>query len=53
VNRVQNVQAVQPLRGACPERSRRVQFVLPHVAGEDEGGGLNDLNDLNYLNEPK
>jgi hypothetical protein len=23
---------------------------LPRVAGEDEGGGLSDLNDLNVLN---
>jgi hypothetical protein len=45
VNRVQNVQAVQPLRS--------VQFVLPRDAGEDERGDFNDLNDLNYLNEPK
>ena len=26
-------------------------LVLPRVAGEDEGGGLNDLNYLNDLNQ--
>src|SRR4029434_5390055 len=56
---VQKVQVVQPLRGACPERSRRVQSptsVLPRDAGQDVGGGLiglNFLNDLNHSNSPR
>jgi hypothetical protein len=27
-------------------------LILPRDAGEEEGGGLNGLNDLNVLNEP-
>jgi hypothetical protein len=27
-----------------------VDDLLPRVAGEDQGGGLNDLNELNELN---
>ena len=42
---VQNVQAVQPLRSVQSPTS-----FLPRVAGEDEGGGLIDLNGLNVLN---
>jgi hypothetical protein len=42
---VQNVQAVQPLRSVQSPTS-----FLPRVAGEDEGGGLIDLNGLNDLN---
>ena len=38
--RVQDVQTVQPLRS-----------VQDRDAGEDEGGGLNDLNDLNASDE--
>ena len=42
---VQNVQAVQPL---CSVQSPT--SFLPRDAGEDEGGGLIDLNGLNGLN---
>jgi len=40
------VPTVQPLRGACPEYSRRVQtpsLVLPRVAGEDLRTRLNQF----------
>ena len=43
---VQDVQTVQPLRSVQTPTS-----FLPRDAGEDEGGGLNDLNGLNVLNE--
>jgi hypothetical protein len=43
---VQDVQTVQPLRSVQAPTS-----FLPRDAGEDEGGGLNDLNDLNRSNE--
>jgi len=36
---VQDVQTVQPLRSVQTPTS-----FLPRIAGEDEGGGLNDLN---------
>ena len=36
---VQDVQTVQPLRSVQTPAS-----FLPRIAGEDEGGGLNDLN---------
>jgi hypothetical protein len=39
------VQAVQPLRSVHTPTS-----VLPRDAGEDEEGGLNDLNGLSGLN---
>jgi hypothetical protein len=39
------VQAVQPLRSVQTSTS-----VLPRDVGEDEGGGLNDLNGLSGLN---
>jgi hypothetical protein len=39
------VPAVQSLRSV-----RAPTSILPRVAGEDEGGGLNGLNDLNSLN---
>lgn len=42
---VQDVQGVQPLRSVQAPTS-----VLPRVAGEDEGGGWNDLNLLNDWN---
>jgi hypothetical protein len=42
---VQDVQTVQPLRSVQTPTS-----FLPRDAGEDEGGGLNDLNDWNELN---
>ena len=42
---VQNVQAVQPLRSV-----QTLTSFLPRVAGEDEGGGLIDLNVLNGHN---
>jgi hypothetical protein len=43
---VQTVQVVQPLRAVQSPTS-----FLPRVAGEDEGGGLSDLNGLNGLNK--
>jgi hypothetical protein len=49
---VQIVQQVQPLRSACPDQGRRDQtlaLILPRVAGEETGGGLNGLNELNRL----
>jgi hypothetical protein len=39
---VPTVQAVYPFK--------RPPFILPHAAGEETGGGLNDLNRLNGLN---
>jgi hypothetical protein len=45
IQSVQNVQAVQPLRSVQTPAS-----ILPRDAGEDEGGGLIDLNGLNVLN---
>jgi hypothetical protein len=39
---VQNVQAIQIVQTPS--------FILPRVAGEDRGEGLNVLNDLNVLN---
>jgi hypothetical protein len=50
---VQIVQAVQPLRSVQALtflRRDSGQAFLPRVAGEDEGGGLSDLNGLNVLN---
>jgi hypothetical protein len=50
---VQNVQAVQPLRSLQSPTFLRCdsgQAFLPREAGEDEGGGLIVLNDLNGLN---
>src|SRR5512134_2631991 len=44
--RVPVVQIVQPLRSV-----QTLTSFLPRDAGEDEGGGLNDLNGLNVLNE--
>jgi hypothetical protein len=41
------VQAVQPLRSVQTSTS-----VLPRDAGEDEGGGLNDLNDFFFTKQP-
>ena len=41
-----SVQDVQPFRSVQTPTS-----FLPRDAGEDEGGGLNDLNGLNVLNE--
>jgi hypothetical protein len=43
--RVPNVQAVQSVQA--------LTSVLPRDAGEDAGGGLNDLNFLNELNPGK
>ena len=43
---VQDVQTVQPLRSVQTPTS-----FLPRDAGEDEGGGLNDWNDLNASDE--
>ena len=43
---VQDVQAVQPLRSV-----QAPSLVLPRVAGEETGGGLNVLNDWNVLNQ--
>ena len=43
---VQIVQNVQPLRSVQSPTS-----FLPRVAGEDEGGGLIDLNASNVLND--
>ena len=42
---VQIVPAVQPLRLV-----QAPPLVLPRVAGEDEGGSLNELNGWNELN---
>jgi hypothetical protein len=42
---VQDVQAVQPLRSV-----QTPSCILPRDAGEERGGGLNDLNDLNDWN---
>ena len=44
--RVQDVQTVQPLRSVQAPTS-----FLARDAREDEGGGLNDLNDLNASDE--
>ena len=43
---VQDVQTVQPLRSV-----QTLSCILPRDAGEERGGGLNDLNDLNDLNK--
>jgi hypothetical protein len=45
---VQNVQVVQPLRSV-----QSPSLVLPRVAGEETGGGWNDLNYLNGWNSDK
>jgi len=42
---VQDAQTVQPLRSVQTSSS-----ILPRVAGEETGGGLNDFNDWNDLN---
>jgi len=44
----QNVQLVQPLRSVQSPTS-----FLPRDVGEDEGGGLIDLNCLNDLNQQR
>jgi hypothetical protein len=46
---------VEPINASRSKRSIRSKVqaltsVLPRVAGEDEGGGLNGLNFLNELN---
>jgi hypothetical protein len=48
VQSVQSLRLVQPLRSVQASAS-----FLPRVAGEDDGGGLNGLNDLNGLNQKK
>ena len=45
---VQDVQTVQPLRSV-----QTLTSFLPRVAGEDVGGGLNDLNKLNPKEEER
>jgi hypothetical protein len=49
--RVQDVQTVQTDRSPASLRHGSGQAFLPRVAAEDEGGGLNDWNDLNGLNQ--
>jgi hypothetical protein len=46
----QDVQAVQTDQTPTSLRRDSGQAFLPRVAGEDEGGGLNDWNDWNGLN---
>jgi hypothetical protein len=55
--KVPNVQAVQSQPEADPPSAELLHApfnsptsFLPRVAGEDEGGGLNDWNGLNVLN---
>ena len=47
---VQDVQAVQTDQTPTSLRRDSGKAFLPRDAGEDEGGGLNDLNDWNGLN---
>jgi len=47
---VQDVQAVQNDQTPTSLRRDSGQAFFPRVAGEDEGGDLNDLNDWNGLN---
>jgi hypothetical protein len=57
---IRSIASLRSTAGACPELCQRAPFkppppirsgagslFLPHVAGEDEGGGLNGLNGLN------
>jgi len=48
--KVQDVQAVQTDQSPSPFDAAQGGLVLPRDAGENKGGGLNDLNDWNDLN---
>ena len=56
VQNVQPLRSVQAVQTPSPDQVRGRLFILPRVAGEDRGGGLNGaerlngLNDLNCLN---